>query len=235
MTESKAKIFLANERGLTESDWFRTYNMFNEGCYISPHKESFGSLYMLNEETLAPDRRLTTEVREDSYLLLVPVVGGMQCSGTGHHARQVEAGELLLWPAEKRSILRIHNPYGELVQFIQIGIKAENATLQNEVLQYPFQLTRDRISWMGEGRENPLPFVTGLGKYKGRSEDSCRLAADRSLFVYVIQGAFEVQSRLLHAGDGLALWDCTEVEWEALSNDAIILLVQLRKYNGLKV
>ncbi|MFT3675966.1 MAG: hypothetical protein QM781_08725 [Chitinophagaceae bacterium] len=227
MTESKAKIFLANERGLTESDWFRTYNMFNAGCYINPHKESFGNLYLLNEETLAPGRRLTTEVREDSYLLLVPVVGGVQCSGTGHHTRQAEAGELLVWPAEKKSILRIHNPYSELIQFIQIGIKAENAPLQNEVLQYPLQLSGDRINWMEERPEKTLPFVAGLGKYKGRSEDSCRLSSDRSLFVYVIQGAFEVQSRLLHAGDGLALWDATDVEWEALSNDAIILLIEI--------
>lgn len=227
MTDSKAKIFLAAERGLTESDWFRTYNMFNTGCYISPHKESFGSLYMLNEETLAPGRRLTTEVDEDAYLLLIPVVGGVQCSGTGHPARQVEAGELLIWPAEKKSILRIHNPYNELVQFIQIGIRAENVALQNEAVQYPFQLTKYRISWVGGEMESALPFVTGLGKYKGRAEDSCRLAADRSLFVYVIQGAFEVQSRLLHAGDGLALWNCADVEWEALSNDAVLLVIDL--------
>lgn len=227
MTETQAKIFLASERGLTESDWFRTYNMFNTGCYISPHKESFGSLYMLNEETLAPGRRLTTEVEEDAYLLLVPVVGGVQCSGTGHPARQVEAGEVLIWPAGKGSILRIYNPYGDLVQFIQIGIKADNGSLQKNVRQYPIEIINNAMSWVGEDGDNKSPFVTGLGKYKGRSEDSCRLAPDRSLFVYVIHGAFEVQSRLLHAGDGLALWGCTNVEWEALSNDAVLLVIDL--------
>lgn len=127
----------------------------------------------------------------------------------------------------KKSILRIHNPYDELVQFIQIGIKADNESLQKDVRQYPFGIINDEVSWVGEDGENKSPFVTGLGKYKGRSEDSCRLAPDRRLFVYVIQGAFEVQSRLLHAGDGLAIWNCADVEWEALSNDAIILLVQL--------
>lgn len=226
MTE--ARIFLGNERGLTESDWFRTYNMFNAGCYISPHKESFEGLYMLNEETLAPGRRLTTEVQEDSYLLLVPVVGGVQCSGTGHHTRQVEAGELLLWPAEKGSILRVHNPYEDLVQFIQVAIKANNAPLSTQVQQYPLVLDKNWLSCTGEGQDKTLPFVAGLGKYKGRSEDVYQLAPDRSLFVYVIQGAFEVQSRLLHAGDGLALWNCTNIEWEALSNEAILLLIDLQ-------
>lgn len=43
----------------------------------------------------------------------------------------------------------------------------------------------------------------------------------------MLEGAFEVQGTLLHARDGLALWETDEVEMEALSNDAIILLVEL--------
>jgi len=43
---------------------------------------------------------------------------------------------------------------------------------------------------------------------------------------FVIQEAFEVQGRLLHARDGLGLWDDTNlIKLEALSNDAIVLLV----------
>lgn len=49
-----------------------------------------------------------------------------------------------------------------------------------------------------------------------------------SLFVFIIQGVFEVQGRLLHARDGLGLWnEANEIELEALSNDAIILLIEL--------
>lgn len=57
-----------------------------------------------------------------------------------------------------------------------------------------------------------------------------------SLFVFVIQGVFEVQGRLLHARDGLGLWDEeNEVELEALSNDAIVLLTELSlRFRGRK-
>jgi len=37
---------------------------------------------------------------------------------------------------------------------------------------------------------------------------------------------FEAEGRLLHERDGLALWDTVEIEMEALSNDAIILLIE---------
>lgn len=46
-------------------------------------------------------------------------------------------------------------------------------------------------------------------------------------FVFVIGAAFEVQGTLLYERDGLALWKTGEVEMEALSNNAIILVIEL--------
>jgi len=46
------------------------------------------------------------------------------------------------------------------------------------------------------------------------------------VYVFVIEGAFEVQNRLLHARDGLSLSSATEVEFEALSNDAMLLILE---------
>jgi hypothetical protein len=37
----------------------------------------------------------------------------------------------------------------------------------------------------------------------------------------------EVQYRLLQAGDGLALWNLAEIEMEALSKEAIILVMEV--------
>ena len=45
--------------------------------------------------------------------------------------------------------------------------------------------------------------------------------------MFAIEGAFEIQGALLHARDGLALWRTDEIEAEDLSNDAIILLIEL--------
>jgi quercetin 2,3-dioxygenase len=42
---------------------------------------------------------------------------------------------------------------------------------------------------------------------------------------FVLQGAFEAEGRLLHERGGLALWDAGEIEIEALSNNAILLLI----------
>jgi hypothetical protein len=44
----------------------------------------------------------------------------------------------------------------------------------------------------------------------------------------VLAGAFEAEGRLLHAKDGLALWDArAPLEIEALSDNALLLVLAL--------
>ena len=67
-----------------------------------------------------------------------------------------------------------------------------------------------------------------IGQYDGRKESVYTLKNPQNgIFVFVIEGVFEVQNRLLHARDGLALPDISEIELEALSNDAVVLLLEI--------
>ncbi|MEO5593159.1 MAG: hypothetical protein ABIR15_06605 [Chitinophagaceae bacterium] len=55
----------------------------------------------------------------------------------------------------------------------------------------------------------------------------CQKNKNAGLFAFVIKGAFEMEGRLPHARDGWALWDTGAAEMKALSNDAIILVIEL--------
>jgi hypothetical protein len=56
----------------------------------------------------------------------------------------------------------------------------------------------------------------------------CQLAhKDNQLLAFVLAGTFELESRLLHENDCLALWEVGEVELEALSNHTIVLPLEL--------
>lgn len=67
-----------------------------------------------------------------------------------------------------------------------------------------------------------------IGIYRGRSKENYNLKnSNNGVFVYVINGAFDVHGRLLESRDGLSLWDTREIEFEALSDNAIILLFEI--------
>nr|WP_276368981.1 hypothetical protein [Chryseolinea sp. H1M3-3] len=67
-----------------------------------------------------------------------------------------------------------------------------------------------------------------MGKFSGRHHCTFKTAfCRRHVFAFVLEGAFEFQNRLLEQRDGLSLSNVSELEFEALSNDAILLLFEL--------
>ena len=70
-------------------------------------------------------------------------------------------------------------------------------------------------------------FKVFIGKYEGRVEDVSTLQNNNMVFICVLVGVFEVQNRLLHACDGLSLQNVSEIAFEALSNDAMLLILEI--------
>jgi quercetin 2,3-dioxygenase len=225
--QNKGKIFLAEERGHNEVEWFRSYHTFNFGQYQREHKTPFGPLYVLNDDTLAGGKSITMTIEADSEIVLIPVVGAITYKDSLGNTNIIEAGECQVITVPKDTTIQIGNPYdNELVNFLQLWFYKPCEELNTPQL-VPFDIInyKNRLVPIPVGN---TPFKYGIGKYAGREESVYQLSNARNgLFAFVIQGAFEVQYRLLHPRDGLALWEADAVEWEALSNEAIILVIEM--------
>lgn len=76
----------------------------------------------------------------------------------------------------------------------------------------------------------PLPITQAacIAKVDGRKEITCKPIKESScVFAFAIQGAFEIEGILMHPRDGVAFWNYKQIEMEALSNDAIIFLLEV--------
>ena len=58
LPQSKAKIFLSKDRGVTEHKWIRSYHTFNFGNYQNEDKAPFETLYALNDTVLAGNKNI---------------------------------------------------------------------------------------------------------------------------------------------------------------------------------
>lgn len=226
--QNKGKIFLAEERGHNELEWFRSYNTFNFGRYQQEHKTPFGPLYVLNDDTLAGGKTISMTIETDSEILLMPVVGAITYQDSLGNASVIEAGECQVYATPKNTTIQIGNPYdNELVNFLQIWSYRSAIETDNGPQLIPFDIINYENQVVPILADNS-PYKYAIGKYAGREESVYNMGdANNGLFVFAIQGAFEVQYRLLHPRDGLALWEVDEVEFEALSNDAIIFIMEI--------
>ena len=219
-----AQLYLADQRGHSETALVRSFHVFNTGTYQAADREPFGSLYLLDDDTLRAGASLKRRVETDTAVVLFPITGGLEYA-TDAAPDFLEPGQTqTLWLPAGASYT-VSNPYEtETINVLQFGFSGQSATVPPDN-----GLTKFNI--IHQNKLLPLfslPGVSGLiGRYDGRAKDE--FTATGNVFVFVLKGGFEVANRLVHERDGLALPAQQEgvIEFEALSNDAVLILMQV--------
>lgn len=227
----KAEIFLAGERGLCETADMRSYRSFNFGDFYNEHKAGFSDLYVFNDETLAPGHSITMHIDRKSQIFILPVVGQVDYANDRPGQVSIQPGQLFVSTVDSGSSIQLKNPFDEeLINFIQIRIAVnDSASGVCKTGLWHFDLNHIKnglaeIVGPGDGLSMPV----SIGKFSGRQEILYPLKNENNgVYAFVLEGAFELQNRLLHARDGLAIWGASAIEAEALSDDAIVLLLEL--------
>ncbi len=216
---------------MAETNHFRSLFTLNFGNYFNKHKGPIGDIYAVNDDALDGGRSLHMELPACSYIILLPVVGAVYYTDNHGNESLVAAGQVQVLRLPAGASYSITNPFKkDLVNFLQVWIKAipEEPPANWPVITYDINEKPDSLFPVLPGETTESLFRLAIGKFSGRAETMYQAHANSAgLFVFVLEGAFEVEGRLLHARDGLWLTDTTAVEMEALSNDAILLLLEL--------
>jgi hypothetical protein len=229
-SESPSKIYNSTLRGCEETPAYKCFYTFNFKDYRSEFKDSFGQLQFLNDESLSPRQNITYSHEENMRIVLLPIAGAIHYCKDRHTEEFVESEQIKILEIEKGLPYTFHNPFEEeWINYLHIGFKTSSSQVEHPSLTQPIGFKKmNELVAFGWDQQNDQP--TGcIGIYEGRSEGNYRLKKQgNGLFVYIISGAFEVQGRLMEYRDGLSLWDTQEIEFEALSNNAIILLLEIK-------
>ena len=222
------KIYLADQRALEETSVLRRYSTFNFDKYFSEHREPFGKLFLCNDESVAGGKLTFFLSKTDSYQIFFPVTGGLDIVQGGKEF-SVDTGQVQVLNLGKGEVLEISNPYpDDVINYIQIGISTDLFLLRASEMLFNFDFEKDSGQLLEIISHPKLPFKLSAGIFAGREEAVYAMKNKQShFFCMVIDGAFEIEGRLMHARDGLALWDVAHVELEALSNNAIVLVLEI--------
>lgn len=222
MQLSPGKIFLADDRGCSQNSTRQLFSTFNFGDYQHEHKGPFGSLHTFNDVMLAAAATITKSATVTGILLLLPITGSVICNQT-----EIEPGQILVVPVAAGYAYQLTNPYpADWINLLWVEIETNNLP-QTDALMFNFDIEHTANCLVPAITDEALPFAAHIGRFGGRQEAVYPVKPGHQLFAFVLAGAFELQNRLLHERDGLALWGTDTVEAEALSNDAVLLLLEL--------
>jgi quercetin 2,3-dioxygenase len=224
-TLSRATIYLSGQRGCTQVQDFRSFHTFNFGTYHHDHRKPTGSLTAFNDDTLGGKASVTHTIVEDTLIMLLPIVGGIEFQIKDGHRSRLDAGECTLISIAKGSTLKVTNPYDDLVNFISAWFSPDVTTTRLDMHSvFDLDEKKDTLVRLFSFRN-----IEGyIGKFKGRTGHTYKLQNySGSTFAFVIEGAFEFQNRLIELRDGLLISNVQAVEFEALSNDAVVLILEI--------
>lgn len=229
--QNPAQIFKAHTRDRIENETHRLQATFNFNEFSAGTKNTFGALTALNDETLAPKKAIERKLPPETLVMVLPLVGAVQCTFTAKEPTIVVPGEAFSFSTKQGATINIENPYDEsLVNFIFITFS--NIYPPDVLLPDDFLIARTNLSEKNVFHKLleviHSGFSTQLALFSGRAENNYHITnKSNAVFAFVISGAFEIQGRLLEERDGLGLWGIEEVEIEALSENAILLLIEI--------
>lgn len=244
-TQTQAQIYLADQRGCSRTEAVRSYHTFNVGGYVAEGREPFGTLLLLNDDTLRAGASLPMRVETGTRLILIPVVGGLEyaigSAGAGQATGFLEPGQVGTVSLSAGKTYSISNPYEtQYIRLIQLWLTDELGDSPLAVTVGNFDLTTKNKLLLLFDETNPTGSQIGsgqgfIGQFDGRQDGFYTVkkhpvgSSASGIFVFVLNGVFEVANRLLHEKDGLSLRykQGDVVEFEALSNEAILLLLEI--------
>lgn len=221
-----AQIYKSDSRGFLNSEKYNRFSTFNFEHYQELSRKAFGSLKVLNEVILAPQQRITRFINSKTNVILLPLFGGIEYKDNIGNVEFLHVEQIRVLAADEELTVEIFNPYEkENVSYLEFEFQMEKQDFKNYFEQYKFDLSsHNKLHSLFE-IERAHGFI---GIYDGRKEGTFTLKnTDNGVFVFVINGAFEIENRLLEAKDGLAVQKTETIEWESLSQNAMLLVIEV--------
>ena len=224
---SEAIIYLNNLRGVTRSNTHRSFHCFNFGNYEAHNRNGFSRLHTFNDDTLMPQSSVMYSIPSNVVVFIMPVIGELRFQlSKALNASSLDVGESCVIKVAASATLAITNPYEiELVNFVLFWIATE-VPCEDEVVITRFDLDNSANHFVVLSSSKEANVYAG--KFSSRFDMMISAANEASdFFAFVIDGAFEFENRLIESKDGLSLKGKREVGFEALSDGAVLLLVEM--------
>lgn len=215
-----AQIHLASVRNQRQTQGYSCWSTFNFDNKKET-KKIFGSLFLFNYQVIAPKHTTTITTQSNSLNYILPLYGGINFKK--QNSELIATEQIAQIVSRKEDSFEISNPFENNVSYLQIGFETPALGIENDLVQFDFRTNNKLIPLF----ENPVANAF-IAQFDGRKETYYQLKSKRNgIFVYIIKGAFEFENILLEAGDALSLKEIEVVEWESLSKNAMLLLIEI--------
>ena len=226
----------AAERGVSKFSWLNSQHTFSFGRYMDPRHMGLSDLRVINDDRVVPGAGFGTHGHRDMEIMsyvLEGELGHRDSMGTGSVIRPGDVQRMTAGTGVTHSEMNASetNP----VHFLQIWIMPEKKGLEPGYEQKHFDLAdrQDRWRLVGsrDGRDGSVTIHQDVSLYTATLSADTKLTHElvsgRRAWLQVTRGALSVNGEALEVGDGVAIADLSQINVEAATNSAEVLMFDL--------
>lgn len=222
----------SKDRGYADHDWLKSYHTFSFASYFDRAHMGFGSLRVINEDTIAGGMGFDTHPHRDMEIITYIVEGALEHKDTLGNSAVIYPGEVQTMVAGSGIA---HSEFNHLkdktthlyqiwIQTQEIGLKPGygQKSFAKEIAQNKLTLVVSPNGENGSLKINQDAKVY-IGKLKAEESLAVPVKNNRRFWLQLIEGNLEVENLMITAGDGLAITNENKLGMRALSSSHFIL------------
>lgn len=203
------KIISKKERNFNDFGWLKTYWLFSFADYFDPENIQFGALRVFNDDIVEPGQGFGTHPHKEMEIVTIVFHGEITHEDSMRNKAIIKAGEVQRMSAGTGITHSEFNFGSDPAHFFQIWILPDVAQLKPsyEQKQFSFESTKNGLLPLvsGKGMPETVSIHADVTFYRGNLEPGksagYSMEENRRVFVYVTDGAMDIQGQSLHTND----------------------------------
>lgn len=203
-----------NERGKGKMNWLNSLHTFSFADYYDPQFMGFGSLRVINEDTVQPGFGFGKHPHDNMEIISYVVDGSLEHQDSMKTGSTIKPGEIQMMTAGTGVEHSEFNPSKtDLLHFLQIWIIPEKRDLKPGYQQIKIQKAPNQFILIGSHatKENTITIHQDINLYAAfltKNHDvNYLLNNNRMAWLQLIKGTISLNGQTLLAGDGAAIQD----------------------------
>ena len=224
----------ANTRGNANHGWLNAFHSFSFGSWYNPERVQFGTLRVLNDDTIAGGMGFGTHPHDNMEIITIPLEGDLAHKDSMGNSAVIKTGDIQVMSAGTGVEHSEFNPNADLqTKLFQIWLFPK----YRDVAPRYQQITLDKSLQKNNFAQILSPNQDDEGVWIHQdawfylcdfnAEFSKKLVlkkAGNGFYIMNIEGEIEVNGEKLKRRDAVGIWATNEIEIKANSNAKFLVM-----------
>lgn len=232
----KKVIHTSDSRGRAEHGWLSSRFSFSFAEYYNPERMHFGTLRVLNDDTIDPGMGFGMHPHNNMEIITIPLSGSLEHRDSMGNGSIIKAGEVQMMSAGTGVRHSEFNPSSlEFSTLLQIWVLPKLHNIEPRYDQRVFNPDLQLNGWQlvasPDGKDNSLKMNQDAWFSLTKIESGQTIGykpnlSGNGLYLFVIEGIIQIEEDILKRRDAIGISEIENIEIKAI-NDSFVLLMDI--------